>query len=239
MSPAFTLSRRDFLITTAAASTLIAAHPFKARAAAGQVHLRLIETTDLHVAIDPYDYFGDKPDDTQGLARTATLIKGIRAEAGNSILLDNGDLIQGNPLGDYIALQKGVTQEAHPMFRAMNLLGYEVATLGNHEFNYGLDFLSASLAGANFPFVCANLVNGTELGEDPTKDTTFIAPYRVIDRVLKDGAGDEHKIGIGFIGFVRQVGLGFFFQDRWTEEEMTQLSDLLYRLVAGTVANLT
>lgn len=202
MSPAFTLSRRDFLITTAAASTLIAAHPFKARAAAGQVHLRLIETTDLHVAIDPYDYFGDKPDDTQGLARTATLIKGIRAEAGNSILLDNGDLIQGNPLGDYIALQKGVTQEAHPMFRAMNLLGYEVATLGNHEFNYGLDFLSASLAGANFPFVCANLVNGTELGEDPTKDTTFIAPYRVIDRVLKDGAGDEYKIGIGFIGFV-------------------------------------
>ena len=202
MSPAFTLSRRDFLITTAAASTLIAAHPFKARAAAGQIHLRLIETTDLHVAIDPYDYFGDKPDDTQGLARTATLIEGIRAEAGNSILLDNGDLIQGNPLGDYIALQKGVTQEAHPMFRAMNLLGYEVATLGNHEFNYGLDFLSASLAGANFPFVCANLVNGTELGEDPTKDTTFIAPYRVIDRVLKDGAGDEYKIGIGFIGFV-------------------------------------
>ena len=87
-----------------------------ARAASGQIHLRLIETTDIHVAVDPYDYYGDRPDDAQGLARTATLIEGIRAEAGNSMLIDNGDLIQGNPLGDYIALQKGLKDDVHPTF---------------------------------------------------------------------------------------------------------------------------
>ena len=195
------LSRRGFLTGTAA-TALLTLHPFKARAQAGQVHLRLIETTDLHVAINPYDYYGDKPDDTQGLARTATLIAGIRAEAGNSILLDNGDLIQGNPLGDYIALEKGVETEPHPMFKAMNLLGYDCATLGNHEFNYGLEFLTASLAGANFPFVCANAVKGPELGADPLSDETLIAPYIILDKILTDGAGNEHPIRIGLIGFV-------------------------------------
>ena len=61
----------------------------------------------------------------------------------------------------------------------MNTLGYEVGTLGNHEFNYGLEFLDTALAGANFPFVSANLVKG-ELAADPLSDTTYIAalPHR-------------------------------------------------------------
>nr|WP_255356781.1 bifunctional 2',3'-cyclic-nucleotide 2'-phosphodiesterase/3'-nucleotidase [Thioclava sp. SK-1] len=195
------MSRRFFLNASAAVG-LVAAHPFKAHASAGQIHLRLIETTDLHVAIDPYDYYGDRPDDTQGLARTATLIADIRAQAGNAILLDNGDLLQGNPLGDYIALQKGVESDAHPMFRAMNLLGYDCATLGNHEFNYGLDFLQASLKGANFPFVNANVVKGNALGADPLDDDTLIAPYLIVEKTLLDGAGTEHLLKIGYIGFV-------------------------------------
>ena len=96
------MSRRSFIATTAGAS-LIALHPFSARAAAGQVHLRVMETTDLHVHVFPYDYYGDRPVDTVGLARTASHIADIRAEATNSLLVDNGDLIQGNPMGDYIA----------------------------------------------------------------------------------------------------------------------------------------
>ena len=111
-----TFTRRGFLAAGAASRAFIALHPFAARAASGQIHLRLIETTDIHVAVDPYDYYGDRPDDAQGLARTATLIEGIRAEAGNSMLIDNGDLIQGNPLGDYIALQKGLKDDVHPTF---------------------------------------------------------------------------------------------------------------------------
>ena len=93
------LSRRAFLAGSASAGALVVMHPFAVQAAANQAHLRLIETTDLHVAVYPYDYFADAPNDTMGLARTAALIDGIRAEAGNSILIDNGDVIQGNPHG--------------------------------------------------------------------------------------------------------------------------------------------
>jgi 2',3'-cyclic-nucleotide 2'-phosphodiesterase / 3'-nucleotidase len=180
---------------------MIVMHPFAVQAQENQAHLRLIETTDLHVAVYPYDYFADAPNDTMGLARTATLIENIRAEAGNSILIDNGDVIQGNPLGDYVAYERGVDGKVHPTIAAMNTLGYEVGTLGNHEFNYGLDFLDKSLAGANFPFVSANLVKG-ELAADPLSDTTYIAPYRIVEKEITDGAGAKSTIKIGFIGFL-------------------------------------
>jgi 2',3'-cyclic-nucleotide 2'-phosphodiesterase/3'-nucleotidase len=197
----FNISRRAFLAGSASAGALIVMHPFAVQAQANQAHLRLIETTDLHVAVYPYDYFADAPNDTMGLARTATLIDNIRAEAGNSVLIDNGDVIQGNPLGDYVAYERGVDGKVHPTIAAMNTLGYEVGTLGNHEFNYGLDFLDKSLAGANFPFVSANLVKG-ELGADPLSDTTYIAPYRIVDKEITDGAGTKSTIKIGFIGFL-------------------------------------
>ncbi|MEO6013839.1 MAG: bifunctional 2',3'-cyclic-nucleotide 2'-phosphodiesterase/3'-nucleotidase [Devosia sp.] len=195
------LSRRAFLAGSASATALIVMHPFAAQAQANQAHLRLIETTDLHVAVYPYDYFADAPNDTMGLARTATLIDNIRAEAGNSILIDNGDVIQGNPLGDYVAYERGLDGKLHPTIAAMNTLGYEVGTLGNHEFNYGLEFLDAALKGANFPFVSANLVKG-ELGADPLSDTTYIAPYRIVEKEVTDGAGTKSTIKIGFIGFL-------------------------------------
>ncbi|MCB1517891.1 MAG: bifunctional 2',3'-cyclic-nucleotide 2'-phosphodiesterase/3'-nucleotidase [Hyphomicrobiaceae bacterium] len=197
------LSRRAFLAGTAATSALIALHPFAARASANQAHLRLMETTDIHVAIFPYDYYADSPNDTMGLARTAAIIEQIRAEAGNSVLIDNGDLIQGNPMGDYVAYERGYADgQLHPMMAAMNTLGYEVSTLGNHEFNYGLDFLNTALAGANFPFVSANLVNGTMLASNPRDDNTFIKPYIILDKEITDGAGQTHTIKLGFIGFV-------------------------------------
>ncbi len=197
------ISRRAFLAGTAGAGALVVMHPFAALAAAGQAHLRIMETTDVHVAIFPYDYYADKPNDTMGLARTATLIEGIRAEAGNSLLVDNGDLIQGNPMGDYVAYERGFKDgDLHPMIAAMNTLGYDIATLGNHEFNYGLDFLAKSLAGAQFPFVCANIVVGDALGGDPTADKTLIEPYKIVEKQIVDGAGQTQSIKIGFIGFV-------------------------------------
>src|SRR5690606_24633178 len=79
-----TISRRAFLAGTAGAATLVVMHPFALRAAPGQAHLRIMETTDIHVAIYPYDYYADAPNDTMGLARTAALIENVRAEAGNS-----------------------------------------------------------------------------------------------------------------------------------------------------------
>ena len=90
----------------------------------------------------PYDYYADKADDTLGLARTASLIRAARAEAKNSLLFDNGDFIQGNPMGDYIAYEKGMKDgDVHPMITGMNTLDYVCSTVGNHEFNYGLSFL--------------------------------------------------------------------------------------------------
>jgi 2',3'-cyclic-nucleotide 2'-phosphodiesterase / 3'-nucleotidase len=195
------MSRRSFLATTTAGATIVALHPFSARAASGQAHLRIMETTDLHVHVWPYDYYADKEVDTVGLARTAAHVADIRAEATNSVLLDNGDFLQGNPMGDYVAYERGMKEgDMHPVITAMNTVGFDASTLGNHEFNYGLDFLMKSLAGADFPIVSANVVK--EAGSDPTKDVTLIKPYIIIDRMLKDGAGDEHPIRIGLIGFV-------------------------------------
>lgn len=195
--------RRTFLagLAGSAGAALVALHPFSARAASNQAHLRLMETTDLHVHVFPYDYYGDRPTDTVGLARTASIINSIRAESTNSMLVDNGDFLQGNPMGDYIAYERGMKDgDKHPVITAMNTLGYEASTLGNHEFNYGLDFLVKSLAGAAFPVVSANVAK--EMGANPRADKTLLKPYVILDKTVKDGSGQDHAIRIGLIGFV-------------------------------------
>lgn len=192
------INRRHFLAGTA---SLVAMHPFSVSAAGNQAHLRLMETTDLHVHVFPYDYYADKPRDTVGLSRTASLIQNVRAESTNSLLLDNGDFLQGNPMGDYIAYERGMKEgDSHPVINAMNALGFDASTLGNHEFNYGISFLMKSLAGANFPVVSANVVK--EMGASATADKTLVKPYVIMDREITDGAGNTHQIKIGLIGFV-------------------------------------
>lgn len=196
----FPISRRDGLMG-AAALTAGAALPAMAQGPA-TVKLRLLETTDIHVNVLNYDYYRDAPDETVGLAKIATLIDRARAGAPNTLLFDNGDFNQGNPVGDYVALEKGLKRgEVHPVVRAMNLLGYDAGTLGNHEFNYGLDFLDACLAGAGFPFACANVVRGT-LAAGARADRTFIKPYVILDRTVTDEAGQRHAFKVGVIGFV-------------------------------------
>jgi 2',3'-cyclic-nucleotide 2'-phosphodiesterase / 3'-nucleotidase len=185
----------------AARAVLVQPHPFASRTGAGRAHLRILETTDLHVHLLPYDYYADRATDTAGLSRTAAIIAGIRAEAANAILVDNGDFLQGNPMGDYIAYERGMREgDLHPVIAAMNAVGFDAATLGNHEFNYGLDFLMKSLGGAGFPVVAANIA--TSLGSDPTRDRTLLPPYVILDRMMIDGEGERHPIRIGLIGFV-------------------------------------
>ena len=193
-----TLNRRGFLAGTAG---FIALHPFSANAATNQAHLRIMETTDLHVHVFPYDYYADRPRDTVGVSRTASLIQAVRDEATNALLIDNGDFLQGNPMGDYIAYERGMKDgDTHPIIEAMNTLGFNASTLGNHEFNYGLDFLMKALAGADFPVVSANVA--LELGSDPTKDKTLIPPFTILDHTVTDGDGVDHPIKVGLIGFV-------------------------------------
>ena len=88
-----------------------------------------------------FDYYKDAATEKFGLVRTATLIEQARAEVKNSVLVDNGDVIQGSPLGDYMAAKGLKEGDVHPVYKAMNTLNYAVGNLGNHEFNYGLDFL--------------------------------------------------------------------------------------------------
>ena len=195
MTHPISLSRRGFLSATVAGVGMTMLHPFSARAQAGQAHLRIMETTDLHVHIWPYDYYADEAIDTVGLARTAALVEAIRSEATNSVLLDNGDFLQGNPMGDYIAYERGMDQgQMHPIVTAMNTVGVDAGTLGNHEFNYGLPFLKNTLAGAKFPVVCANVANAD--------GSALVPPFTVLERELTDGAGETHPIRIGLIGFV-------------------------------------
>ncbi|CUH46846.1 bifunctional 2',3'-cyclic-nucleotide 2'-phosphodiesterase/3'-nucleotidase [Ruegeria atlantica] len=196
----FSMSRRQFLATTTASAAAITLHPFSAAAADNQAHLRIMETTDIHVHVFPYDYYADKPRDTVGLSRTASIINDIRSEATNSLLVDNGDFLQGNPMGDYIAYERGMKEgDSHPIIAAFNTVGYDAATLGNHEFNYGLDFLEKSLAGADFPVVLANIAK--EQGAGPRDDKTLVKPYAILDREIEMGDGSKHPIKVGVIGF--------------------------------------
>ena len=168
-------------------------------AQAAELKLRIMETTDLHMNFLNYDYYQDKPTDAFGVNRTIPLIKAARAEATNTLLFDNGDLIQGNPLGDVIARIRGLKPgETHAAFKVMNQLGYDAANLGNHEFNFGLDFLRQSIATAKFPYVSANVFEGAS--DTPNAKHAF-TPYLILNRSFKDTEGKTHTMKIGVIGF--------------------------------------
>jgi 2',3'-cyclic-nucleotide 2'-phosphodiesterase/3'-nucleotidase len=171
-------------------------------AQAATIELRVLETTDIHMHLSDYDYYSDQQSDTVGLSRVATLIKAARSEVSNSVLVDNGDLLQGNPLGDYVAKGKVLRfGETHPAYKAMNLLDYDVGNIGNHEFNYGLDFLMKSLAGANFPYISANVY--VDDGDDnPDNDQPYFQPYLIKEKTVVDSDGKNQTISIGYIGFV-------------------------------------
>jgi len=169
---------------------------------AAEVKLRILETTDLHMNLLSYDYYQDVATDQYGLARTITLIKAARAEAPNSLLFDNGDLLQGNPLGDVVAkvapLREG---QVHPAYKVMNALKYDAANIGNHDFNYGLPFLRRALAGASFPYVNANVYVDDAAKAGPNAKHAF-TPYVLLERELVDADGKKHPIKVGVIGFV-------------------------------------
>ncbi|GAL23298.1 2',3'-cyclic-nucleotide 2'-phosphodiesterase [Vibrio maritimus] len=164
-------------------------------AMADEIKLRIIETTDIHTNVMDYDYYKDKPSQKIGLTRAATLVKEARGEVINSVLVDNGDLIQGSPMGDYMA-SKGIKPgEIHPVYKAMNQLDYDVGNIGNHEFNYGLEFLNTTIEGANFPYISANVFD-KKTGEH------YFKPYLIKTHTFKDTDGNMHDVKVGYIGFV-------------------------------------
>lgn len=161
---------------------------------APQVKLQILETTDLHANMMDYDYYSDKATTSYGLARTAQLIKKHREDSKkNTILVDNGDTIQGSPLGEYINKNPDQFPDGLPIYKTLNTLGYDAGTVGNHEFNYGLDFLNKSLEAADFPIVNANVMK--------TDGSYYFDPYEIVEKEVTDESGNKQTIKIGYTGF--------------------------------------
>jgi len=175
--------------------------------------LAILETTDVHSNVLSYDYYKLKEDDSLGYERTATLIRRARAEFPNTLLFDSGDTIQGTVLADYQALVKpiGCEQEL-AVYQAMDTMGYDGGTAGNHEFNYGLGFLSQvtgtpmnvdggrseRCAGPHFPLVLANVFSARD-------GAPIFKPWTIVEKTVQaytaDGSEISVPLKVGIIGF--------------------------------------
>lgn len=135
---------------------------------AGQVTISVMATTDLHGNIDPVDYYTDLPA-ARGLAKIASLVRDVRAENPNNLLIDCGDTIEGSPLESVYQTMVATGKpplalappspplDGDPMMLVMNRLGYAAMTVGNHEFNFGLRNLQKARQTATFPWISANI----------------------------------------------------------------------------------
>ena len=131
-----------------------------------RVDLKIAATTDVHGRLRAWDYYANVEDPARGLARAATIVDSLRRAApGRVVLVDAGDLLQGNPM-TFVAGRID-SLAPHPVVAAMNAMRYDAAALGNHEFNYGLGVLDRAAKQARFPFLAANaerLDGGREYG---------------------------------------------------------------------------
>lgn len=200
-APAST-SRRAVLTGATAAATLAAAgyaapadaHPGRpGHGSSRRARVTVLGTTDLHGNVYNWDYFKNAEFDNAahddiGLAKVRTLIEAVRHERrGEPILtLDAGDTIQGTPLAYYYARIDPITKGSkHPMATAMNLVGYDAAALGNHEFNYGLDTLRTFESQLDFPLLGANAVDAAT--QRPVFPPYVIKRFRVHGQTLTVG----------------------------------------------------
>jgi 2',3'-cyclic-nucleotide 2'-phosphodiesterase / 3'-nucleotidase len=211
------MSRRHLPLTILAAALLAgcASHAVKPNPLqdGARANMAILETTDTHANVLSYDYYKLKPDDSLGYERTATLIRRARTEFPNTFLFDSGDTIQGSVLADYQALVKPVRCDQElAIYQAMDALGYDGGTAGNHEFNYGLGFLSQvtgtpmnvdgghtnRCAGPHFPLVLSNVASARD-GQPIFKPWAVIT--KTIEAYTQDGSKVSVPLKIGIIGF--------------------------------------
>src|SRR2546425_8072145 len=154
---------------------------------AAEVSLTLLGTTDLHGNLEPWDYYATGPAN-RGLANIATLVRRVRAEQPNVLLLDSGDTTQGTPLAHYFARKD--MSKPNPMIAAMNALGYDAMAMGNHDFNFGLAGLWRAKREARFPILAANI----RMDRRESKEgVAYFRPY-----IVKSLAG----VRVGIVGFI-------------------------------------
>lgn len=177
----------------------------------------LLHTSDLHGRVLPVDHRTGLAH-PGSLARVATLVEAIRAEApGPVLVLDSGDALQGTLLERYVHVEWGLDS---PTVAAMNRIGYDAMAVGNHEFNFGLEVLARAGRQAAFPFLSANVV------DERTGEPAF-APHRIVEI---DG------LRIGILGLTtpgvprweapaHYAGLRFEPMDRAATEWVARLRD--------------
>ncbi|MFB4283281.1 bifunctional UDP-sugar hydrolase/5'-nucleotidase [Nonomuraea sp. MTCD27] len=164
------MQTKKLALTGAAALCVLAlaAPPAQADRPAKTVTVTVMGTSDLHSNALNWDYFkdagySDSQGNSVGLAKVSSLVNRIRTERGadHTLLFDSGDTIQGTPLAYYYAKVEPVneTGQIHPMAKAMNAIGYDAVTLGNHEFNYGLPLLATWVDQMKAPVLGANAVH--------------------------------------------------------------------------------
>lgn len=154
-----------------------------------RIALTILGTSDLHMHLGPHDDLRDAPQPGIGLSTLATLVSRIRASAPNCLLFDNGDSLEGSPVADYLVAPDD--SAPHPLMRAMNAMGYDASTLGNHDFNFGIDYLARTLSEAKFPVVVSNA-----RFDDPLP----IRRHLLLDREFRDETGALHQLRVGVIG---------------------------------------
>ena len=144
-------SRRKFIQQTAAAgaavltSTLL---PAMGSAASKSSHFTILHTNDVHSRLEPFPMDGTRNQGLGGVAARAALIAAIRKEKEDVLLLDAGDIFQGTP---YFNMYKG-----EPEIKAMSMMGYDAATMGNHDFDGGIENFANQLVHAKFPIIICN-----------------------------------------------------------------------------------
>ena len=175
------MKRRDFIQKTAASSVLLGLSgvSLSSFSTIDTKKITILHTNDTHSHIDPFPADHPKNPNMGGAARRAAIIESIRKEEKNVLLLDAGDIFQGTPYFNYYG--------GELEFKLMSMMQYDVATMGNHDFDNGIDGFYAQLPNAKFDFVSANYdFKNTVLND-------IVKPYKII---LKDGI----KIGIFGLG---------------------------------------
>ena len=172
---------------TAAAVLLLAActaAPPPVPGPAPAATLVVMGTTDMHGWILPYDYYtGERVE--HGLAALLPVIDSVRAaHPRRTVLVESGDLLQGNPLG-FVHARLG-EGERHPVVEAMEIAGYDAAAIGNHEFNYGIEHLDRATDGSTVPFLSANVFHAG------TAEHAY-RPWVMVERTV---AGRPLRVGI-------------------------------------------
>jgi len=183
------MDRRKFIKQTSAFTALTAVGaltlPSFTSPTKKQKHITILHTNDTHSHVEPFEMSHDKYPNQGGVARRANLVEQIRGENPNTLLLDAGDIFQGTPYFNYFG--------GELEFKLMSMLKYDVATLGNHDFDNSIEGFHKQLPHAKFDFVSANYDFSSTVLDG------IVKPYKII---YKDGI----KIGIFGLG-IELVGL--------------------------------